>query len=123
PVPDNPAAEFAAAAEPDAEPALEAAESLAPVIPINVDGLWVAGRGRPSGGAKAPKEKGFKGLGRKRSDNAAGLEVVGAAEVAGEVAAVPEVPVAPPAEEAKPKRAFGKEIRFGRKKKKEPEAA
>jgi hypothetical protein len=126
-VPDNPAAEFAAAVEepePQAGPAFDPSQPLAPVIPINVDGLWVAGRGRGSGGAKAPKEKGAKGLRLKRSNNAAGLEVVGAAAVAETVvdpAAAP-VPGAVPADEPKPKRAFGKEIRFGRKKKEEPEA-
>jgi hypothetical protein len=123
-VPDNPAAEFAAAVEPDPEPepALEVAEPLAPVIPINVDGLWVAGRARGSGGAKAPKEKGSRGLRLKRSSTAAGLELVGEAPHEEAAALVPDATVAPvevPAEEpAKTKRAFGKEIRFGRKKKK-----
>ena len=81
-VPDNPAAEFAAAAEPEPEPepALEGA-AAGPGDP-DQHGRDVGGGSRPRiGGAKAPKEKGAKGLRLKRSNNAAGLEVVGAAAV------------------------------------------
>jgi hypothetical protein len=113
-------------APPEPEYPAAPTQPLATVIPFDVDGKWTAGgRNRMGSGARAPKEAGEKasrGLRLKRSKGESGLEVVPplpAADVPADVA-VPPVPTDALVEEApaKRKRGLGKEISFGRKKKK-----
>jgi hypothetical protein len=136
PAPDAPAEidsqAFATELDPMAEPEPELSaapvEQLATVIPIDVDGKWAAGgRSRMGGKARAPgdpAEKKAKGLRLKRAKGDAGLEVVPPGPASPEFSdvPVPPVPMEGPVDEpapAKRKRGLGKEIRFGRKKKKE----
>ena len=110
-------ADVSAGFEPEA---FDEPETLAPVIPIDLDGKWVAsGRGARSSGQRA--SKGSRGFALKRKKEENPFEVVGdAAPEAEAVAETPDVPAEAPAPQGK--RGFGREIRFGRKKKKEEEA-
>ena len=89
---------------------------LAPVIPIDMDGKWVAGKGRGARSSGQERPKRSRGLALKRSKEENPFEVVGdpAAEAAAPAPAPADVSPAPAPEG---KRGFGREIRFGRKKK------
>jgi len=119
------ASELTAMAEPEpvaAPDPVPMPEQLASVIPMNLDGMWVAGRSRIAGGRsnepRAPKER-SKGLRLRRSRNEAGLEAVASQAAQEDPAAfAPVPPAAVPEAEPKPKRGgLSKEIRFGRRKK------
>jgi len=94
---------------------------LAPVIPIDMDGKWVAGKGRGARSSGQERSKRGRGLALKRSKDENPFEVVGdpAAETAVAAAVPAEVSPAP----AEGKKGFGREIRFGRKKKEAAPAA